>query len=213
VAREPPNILVGSFLHPTDVIFHDILDDYGDALHLSLRRVIEVSIPAARLILSMERHPGLKRVLSHTGGALPYQAGRMDKNSTAANLPRLPSAYMKRMYTDTVSPHGMGMRFALRFTLRPSCTAPIIPAGIRPPRWRCSARSICQKQTGRSSSTTMRGASSIYTPLIEPDRRVSRIRLSDKTSRLHPRHVVPKVIGRPTPLRRSAASPHWRKSG
>jgi hypothetical protein len=28
--------------------------------------------------------------------------------------------------------------------------------------------------------------------VIEPDRRISRIRLSDKTSRLHPRHVVPK---------------------
>src|SRR4051812_44474854 len=28
--------------------------------------------------------------------------------------------------------------------------------------------------------------------LIEPDMRISRIRLSDKTSRLHPRHVVPK---------------------
>src|SRR5258708_29860314 len=30
-----------------------------------------------------------------------------------------------------------------------------------------------------------------HTPLIEPDRQISRIRLSDKTSRLHPRHVVP----------------------
>ena len=30
-----------------------------------------------------------------------------------------------------------------------------------------------------------------HTPLIEPDWRISRIRLSDKTSRLHPRHVVP----------------------
>src|SRR5260370_15285417 len=29
-------------------------------------------------------------------------------------------------------------------------------------------------------------------PLIEPDMQISRIRLSDKTSRLHPRHVVPK---------------------
>jgi len=27
---------------------------------------------------------------------------------------------------------------------------------------------------------------------FEPDRQISRIRLSDKTSRLHPRHVVPK---------------------
>ena len=30
-----------------------------------------------------------------------------------------------------------------------------------------------------------------HTPLIEPDWRISRVRLSDKTSRLHPRHVVP----------------------
>ena len=30
-----------------------------------------------------------------------------------------------------------------------------------------------------------------HTPLIEPDWWISRIRLSDKTSRLHPRHVVP----------------------
>ncbi|MGA2314396.1 MAG: hypothetical protein ABSF87_18910 [Xanthobacteraceae bacterium] len=29
-------------------------------------------------------------------------------------------------------------------------------------------------------------------PLYEPDMQISRIRLSDKTSRLHPRHVVPK---------------------
>src|SRR5271168_546627 len=31
-----------------------------------------------------------------------------------------------------------------------------------------------------------------HTPLIEPDRQISCIRLSDKTSRLRPRHVVPK---------------------
>src|SRR5260370_39161818 len=31
-----------------------------------------------------------------------------------------------------------------------------------------------------------------HTPLIEPDMQISRIRLSDKTSRRHPRHVVPK---------------------
>src|SRR5580693_5378150 len=31
-----------------------------------------------------------------------------------------------------------------------------------------------------------------HTPLIEPNLRIARIRLSDKTSRLRPRHVVPK---------------------
>jgi aminocarboxymuconate-semialdehyde decarboxylase len=105
------------FLHPTDVIFQDMLEGYNGALHLSLGRVIEVSVAAMRLILSgmMERHPNLKIVMSHTGGALPYQAGRMDKNSTAARLPNPVSTYIKRMYTDTVSPHAAGMKFAIEY--------------------------------------------------------------------------------------------------
>jgi aminocarboxymuconate-semialdehyde decarboxylase len=106
------------FLHPTDVLFQDILSDgYDGALHLSLGRVIEVSVAAMRLILSgmMERHPKLKIVMSHTGGSLPYQAGRMDKNSKKAKLPRPVTDYMKRMYTDTVSPHAAGIQFAIDY--------------------------------------------------------------------------------------------------
>ena len=53
--------------------------------------------------------------MSHPGGPLPYQAGRMDKNSKAAKLPKLPSTYLRRMYTDTVSPHAMGVKFAIDF--------------------------------------------------------------------------------------------------
>ena len=105
------------FLHPTDAVFVDILEGYNNALHLSLGRVIEVSVAASRLILSgmMERHPKLKIVMSHTGGALPYQSGRMDKNSKAAKLPYPVSTYMKRMFTDTVTPHSAGMRFAIDY--------------------------------------------------------------------------------------------------
>ena len=53
--------------------------------------------------------------MSHTGGALPYQSGRMDKNGKAAKLPKPPSTYIKRMYTDTVSPHSAGMKFAIDY--------------------------------------------------------------------------------------------------
>lgn len=104
-------------LHPTDAIFADLLDGYNEALHMSLGRVVEVSAAAMRLVYSglMERHPGLKIVLSHTGGALPYQSGRMDKNGGRAGLPHPPSHYMRQMYTDTVSPHAMGMRFAIEY--------------------------------------------------------------------------------------------------
>jgi aminocarboxymuconate-semialdehyde decarboxylase len=106
-----------AFLHPTDAMFTDILDGYDGALYTSLGRVIDVSVSAYRLVLSgiMERHPALKIVMSHTGGALPYQAGRMDKNSKAARLPQPPSTYIRRMYTDTVSPHAAGVRFAVDY--------------------------------------------------------------------------------------------------
>jgi aminocarboxymuconate-semialdehyde decarboxylase len=105
------------FLHPTDAVFGEDLEGYGGALQLSLGRIIEVSVAASRFVFSglMERHPGLKIVMSHTGGALPYQSGRMDKNGKNAKLPRSPSTYIRRMYTDTVSPHSMGIRFAIDY--------------------------------------------------------------------------------------------------
>ncbi len=105
------------FLHPTDALFNEMLGGYDGALFLSLGRVMEVSVAASRLVLSglLERQPDLKIVMSHTGGALPYQSGRMDKNTKAAKLPKPASHYLKRMYTDTVSPHAAGMRFAIEY--------------------------------------------------------------------------------------------------
>ena len=105
------------FLHPTDAIFAEILSGYNDTLHFSLGRVIEVSVGAARLVLSglMDHCPNLKIVMSHTGGVLPYQSGRMDKNTKSAKLPRPTSEYLHRMYTDTVSPHSMGIKFAIDY--------------------------------------------------------------------------------------------------
>src|SRR2546421_2058752 len=94
-----------------------MLAGYGGALHLTLGRVIEVSVAAMRLVLSglMERHPKLKIVMSHTGGALPYQSGKMDHNVKRTTLQQPASAYIKRMYTDTVSSHLAGMKFAIEF--------------------------------------------------------------------------------------------------
>ncbi|MCC6889589.1 MAG: amidohydrolase family protein [Hyphomicrobiales bacterium] len=105
------------FLHPTDAIFEEMLAGYNDTLHFSLGRVIEVSVGAARLILSglLDHCPTLRIVVSHTGGALPYQSGRMDKNTKQAKLPHAASDYIKRMYTDTVSPHAAGIKFALEY--------------------------------------------------------------------------------------------------
>lgn len=105
------------FLHPTDAVFPSAMEGYDGALYLSLGRVVDVSTSGARLVLSglMERHPALKVYISHTGGALPYQSGRMDKNSGKANLPHPPSRYLKRMVTDTTSPHALGVKFAIEY--------------------------------------------------------------------------------------------------
>ena len=106
------------FLHPTDALLNDLFKGYDGALYLGLGRITDVSVAAARLIYSglMETHPNLKVYMSHTGGSLPYQSGRMDKSfSKGVVLPHPTSTYMKRMFTDTVSPHTPGMKFAVEY--------------------------------------------------------------------------------------------------
>lgn len=105
------------FMHPTDGYFPEKMQGYDGALYASLGRVVDVSTSTYRLVLSgiMERYPDLKVYVSHTGGALPYQSGRMDKNSTKAGLPQKPSTYLKRMVTDTTSPHALGVRTAIEY--------------------------------------------------------------------------------------------------
>jgi aminocarboxymuconate-semialdehyde decarboxylase len=39
----------------------------------------------------------------------------MDKNTKAAKIKRPASEYMKRMFTDTVSPHSAGIEFAIKY--------------------------------------------------------------------------------------------------
>jgi aminocarboxymuconate-semialdehyde decarboxylase len=105
------------FLHPTDAILPDLMDGYNGALHLTLGRIVEVDMAAARLVLSglMERHPHLKIVMSHMGGSLPYLSGKMDKSGRPAGLPKPPSSYIKRLYTDTVQPESPAMSFGINY--------------------------------------------------------------------------------------------------
>src|SRR5262249_38939093 len=83
------------FVHPADAVFQNILDGYDGALQVTFGRIFAVSVGALRLVLSgiMERHPKLKVYVSHTGGAVPYQSARLDKNGKGAKLPQLPSTY------------------------------------------------------------------------------------------------------------------------
>lgn len=104
-------------VHPTDLVFDEVLAGYDTGIQRSLGRLIDSSVTVLRLIFSgvMERHPRLKVMHTHGGGVLPYQAGRIDKNARIKGLPEPPSTYLRRTYVDTVCPQELTIRTAVEF--------------------------------------------------------------------------------------------------
>jgi aminocarboxymuconate-semialdehyde decarboxylase len=104
-------------VHPTDIVFDEVLAGYETGIQRSLGRLIDSSVTILRLIFSgiMERHPALKVMHTHGGGVLPFQAGRIDKNARIKGLPELPSTYLRRTYVDTVAPQELTIRTAVEF--------------------------------------------------------------------------------------------------
>src|SRR5258708_18864443 len=101
------------FIHPHYGIGHGLFPDTGHALMLALGFTFETSIAVSLLILrgALERHPGLKLLIAHAGGTLPYLAGRLDsfvKNdiSKGFGLPHPPSPYLRRCSHDSIAYHG-----------------------------------------------------------------------------------------------------------
>lgn len=94
-------IHTAGFTHPDRLKEHYFLNLIGHP--------VEASIAVSYLIFDgvMERHPGLKIVVSHGGGYLPSYAGRMDhayhaRADVREGLPHPPTHYLKRFYFDTV---------------------------------------------------------------------------------------------------------------
>lgn len=84
-------------------------------------RPLDTTLSAARLVMSglFDRHPGLRVVLAHGGGMLPYQAGRLDRKqaegSMGRELSRLPSDYLRRFFYDSVLLRAEAIRFLVDF--------------------------------------------------------------------------------------------------
>jgi aminocarboxymuconate-semialdehyde decarboxylase len=111
---------VVAVIHPVRTISAEKLDRYG--LEYVVGYPFDTSLAALTLVLSglMEALPGLKVLHPHLGGALPYLASRIDReyvNPWAGNEPlaSLPSHYLRRFYTDTVSESPEGLALALEF--------------------------------------------------------------------------------------------------
>ena len=104
-------------VHPTDLIYGEVLTGYERGLQLTVGRLLDSSLTVLRLIFAgvLERHPRLRLVHTHAGGLLPYQSGRIDKNANQKALPELPSAYLRRIFVDTVAPQALTIRTAMEY--------------------------------------------------------------------------------------------------
>jgi aminocarboxymuconate-semialdehyde decarboxylase len=81
------------FVHPRSGLIPEATRGYGQALTLALSFPVETTVAVARLVLAgtLERHPGLRVIAAHGGGALPLLAGRLGR-ALAAEDPAHPAA-------------------------------------------------------------------------------------------------------------------------
>ena len=84
--------------------------------------LFDTTTAALRLVLDglYERHPDFKFVVPHTGGYIPYFAGRIDYVAGArpgggGALTDYPSKHLKKLYVDTVSGSPPAVRFCCDF--------------------------------------------------------------------------------------------------
>lgn len=105
------------FIHPLHPLAG--VDLGGYFLENAVGRPAATALAAAGLVMSgaAERYPGVRFVLAHGGGFLPYQIGRLDRayaarpDLAAARIPRPPSWYLRRMYADTVTHRPAALSF------------------------------------------------------------------------------------------------------
>lgn len=107
-------------LHPAYPVTYEQTKGYEMAAGLGL--MFDTTIALARLILSgtLDRHPNLKLVCPHVGGALPYLVGRIDHQTQvlkrgADHIRKAPSEYLRSVTLDTVSPIAAAIRYGIDF--------------------------------------------------------------------------------------------------
>ena len=107
-------------IHPTSPVGVEAMTDYW--LMPLVGFLFDTTLAAAKLVFAgvPERHPRIKWVLGHLGGAIPYLAERLDRGWRAfgdcrAHIERPPSEYLRRFFFDTVNFDARALRFAADF--------------------------------------------------------------------------------------------------
>ena len=108
------------YIHPTDPAGVESMLDYW--LMPLVGFLMDTTLAAARLVFSgvVERHPRIRWVLTHMGGATPYLAERFDRGYRAfadcrTHISKPPTEYLKDFYYDTVNFNPDAVKFAISF--------------------------------------------------------------------------------------------------
>jgi aminocarboxymuconate-semialdehyde decarboxylase len=108
------------YIHPTDPAGVEAMLDYW--LMPLVGFLMDTTLAASKLVFSgvVARHPRIRWVLTHMGGAIPYLAERLDRGYRAfadcrEHIDRPPSEYLKQFYYDTVNFNPAAVRLALDF--------------------------------------------------------------------------------------------------
>lgn len=108
------------YIHPTFPVGVEAMEDYW--LMPLVGFLFDTTLAAAGLVFSgvVERFPGIRWVLGHLGGAIPYLAERLDRGYQAfaacrAHLTQPPSEHLKRFHYDTVNFDPRALRLAVEF--------------------------------------------------------------------------------------------------
>jgi aminocarboxymuconate-semialdehyde decarboxylase len=102
-------------LHPAYNNPHPGLEGYH--LQNAIGNQLETTIAAERLIVTgaLDRHPGLRLLLVHAGGYMPWQAGRLRHAASVrtelADSPPDPDEYFDRIVVDTITHDPAALRF------------------------------------------------------------------------------------------------------
>jgi aminocarboxymuconate-semialdehyde decarboxylase len=102
-------------LHPAYNNPHPGLEGYH--LQNAIGNQLETTIAAERLIVTgvLDRHPGLRLLLVHAGGYMPWQAGRLRHAATVRaeleDAPPDPHTYFGRIVVDTITHDPAALRF------------------------------------------------------------------------------------------------------
>jgi len=95
-------------IHPTFPVGVEAMSDYW--LMPLLGFTFDTTLTAAKLVFSgvAEKYSGIKWILNHAGGAIPYLAERLDRGygvfkECRENISKPPSEYLKKFYFDAVN--------------------------------------------------------------------------------------------------------------